>query len=212
MPPGLARPKGPRMAPPFCGRSIRGRAHPFARGARAARSPSVPHATVVSPPRGGRCPRRTLAAAGSRAPCHAHSSSVEVVARRFAAEVCGRWALTHAERPAIRGEPQVRTFQCDTSLGAPLGSPPLGTTPSSFSATRRPRLGASAVSWRIAARKAGRVACAATGSSDATSGSCGPSAAPTTQPRTVRTLTEPSGRRSSCGRPRRRRRSSKRRP
>ena len=36
----------------------------------------------------------------------------------------GSRAPTHAERPAIRGEPQIRTFQCDTQLGPPRGSPP----------------------------------------------------------------------------------------
>jgi hypothetical protein len=36
----------------------------------------------------------------------------------------GSRARTHGERPAIRGEPQTRTFQCDTQLGPPLGSPP----------------------------------------------------------------------------------------
>jgi hypothetical protein len=57
------------------------RAHPFARGARTARSHSVRRATVASPPRGGRCPRAALAAAGSRVPCNAHSSSPEVKSR-----------------------------------------------------------------------------------------------------------------------------------
>jgi hypothetical protein len=40
------------------------RSHPFARGAQAAWSPSVRRATVVSPPRGGRCPctRRRIVA------------------------------------------------------------------------------------------------------------------------------------------------------
>ena len=66
--PLLARPKGPRMAPPSLLAAFDCRAHPFARGARAARSHSVRRATVVSPPRGGRCPRRALAAAGPRVP------------------------------------------------------------------------------------------------------------------------------------------------
>jgi hypothetical protein len=70
-------------------------------------------------------------------------------ARRFAAGACGRWASTHAERRAIRGEPQVRTFQCDTQLGAPLGSPPPGHPPYLVQRDATPKVGASPVSWRI---------------------------------------------------------------
>jgi hypothetical protein len=56
------------MAPPFCGRSSR-LPGPSLCPWRPSRSVhSVRRATVVSPPRGGRCPRRALAAAGSRVP------------------------------------------------------------------------------------------------------------------------------------------------
>jgi hypothetical protein len=87
------------------------RAYPFARGARAARSHSVRCATVVSPPRGGRCPHRAPAAAGSRLPCNAHSSSPEIQRGATQPEPA-EGGPTHAERLAIRGEPQIRTFQC----------------------------------------------------------------------------------------------------
>ena len=56
----------------------------------------------------------------------------------------------NAERPAIRGEPQVRTFQCDAQLGAPLGSPPPEHRPYLVQRDATPKDGASAVSWRIA--------------------------------------------------------------
>jgi hypothetical protein len=75
--PHLAAPTGPRMAPPSCASSIRLPAHPFARGARAARSHSVRRATVVSPPRGGRCPciRRRLRQALDGAQHRAHTQT-----------------------------------------------------------------------------------------------------------------------------------------
>jgi hypothetical protein len=65
-------------------------------------------------------------------------------------------APAHAERPAIRGEPQLRTFQCDTQLGAPLGSPPPEHYPYLVQRDATPKVGASPVSWRIAVGKAGR--------------------------------------------------------
>jgi hypothetical protein len=57
---------------------------PFVRDARAARSLGVPRATVVSPPIGGRCPRRAIAAAGSRGDATPHFFA-RGPARRFAA-------------------------------------------------------------------------------------------------------------------------------
>ena len=67
----------------------------------------------------------------------------------------GSRAPTHAERPAIRGEPQIRTSSAIPSQGRLADPLPLSITPTSFNATRRPRLGRP-VSWRIAVGQAGR--------------------------------------------------------
>ena len=47
-------------------------------------------------------------------------------------------------------------LQCDTQLRAPLGSPPPGHHPYLVQRDATPKVGASAVSWRIAVGKAGR--------------------------------------------------------
>jgi hypothetical protein len=122
-PPASGGPRGPRMAPPFCGRSSA--AGPIPCPWRpSARSHSVRRATVVSPPRGGRCPRRALAAAGSRVPCNAHSFFPRDPARRYAARARGTWA------PDTRRTARHPWRAANTNLpvqypaGSPLGSPP----------------------------------------------------------------------------------------
>jgi hypothetical protein len=62
-------------------------------------------------------------------------------ARRFAAGACGKCAQHNAERPAIRGEPQIQTSGAMPSQGRLSDPLPLSITPTSFNATRRPRLG-----------------------------------------------------------------------
>jgi hypothetical protein len=62
---------------------------------------------------------------------------------------------THAERPAIRGEPQVRTCQCDAQPRAPLGSLPLEHHPYLVQRDTAPEVGSSRVSWRVAVGEAG---------------------------------------------------------
>ena len=54
----------------------------------------------------------------------------------------GSRAPTHAERPAIRGEPQIRTFQRDAQLGSPLGSPPPEHYPCLVQRDATPKVGA----------------------------------------------------------------------
>ena len=154
-PPLFWRPRGPRMAPPFCGRSIRLPGPSLCPWRPSARSLSVRRATVVSPPRGGRCPRRALAAAGSRVR-NAQSCSPEIHRGARHPSPARRWA--HTRRTARHPWRAASTnLQCDAQPGAPLGSPPLSITPTSFNATRRPRLG-KRLSWRIAVGKAGRAA------------------------------------------------------
>jgi hypothetical protein len=51
------------------------------------------------------------------------------------------WASRHAERPAIRGEPQIRTFQRDVQLGSPVGSPPPEHQPYLVQRDATPRVG-----------------------------------------------------------------------
>jgi hypothetical protein len=162
------------MAPPFCGRSIR-RPGPSLCPWHPSRSAhSVPHATVVSPPRGGRCPRRTLAA-GSRVPCNAHSSFPEVQRGASQPRSCGRWAL-HTQN----GPPSVASRKYDLQggtqpgrLSAPL---PLSITPNLVQRDAMPKVGASAVSWRIAVGQpdaASRVrSCAYSGAGSSTHAGC----------------------------------------
>ena len=115
-------------------------------------------ATVVSPPRGGRCPRRALAAARSRVPCNADSPSDEV--QRDA------WQPRPAKggpQHTQNGPPSVASRKDEPSsaipsLGAPLGSPPPEHHPYLVQRDATPKVGASAVSWRIAVGTAGGAA------------------------------------------------------
>jgi hypothetical protein len=61
-------------------------------------------------------------------------------ARRFAAGACGRWAQhTQNGPPSVASRKYEPPVRCPAR--APLGSPPPGHHPSSFNATRCPRLG-----------------------------------------------------------------------
>ena len=90
--------------------------------------------------RGGdrRVHQPTRRARGGLRPHHLESARRGSAGRHPPPRPC---VLARAQRPAIRGEPPIRTFQCDTQPRGPLGSLPLSITPSSFNATRRLGLG-----------------------------------------------------------------------
>jgi hypothetical protein len=193
------------MAPPCVDAAFGCRAHPLARGARVARR--------KRPSRNGRLTTQRRPLPTSGASRHRIARSMQRAqlfprgpARRFAARACGgranrRRTARHPWRAANTNTP-VRYLAT-----APLGPLPLSITPTSFNATRRPRLGQRRVVAHCRCQDRTRrfphaFGCAfqrrrplpdsrpnasapgrtATGSSDATSGSGGPSAVSTTQP------------------------------
>lgn len=95
---------------------------------------AIPRDAVAGVPRR---PRR--ACAPSRPPCNA-TVHPQDPARRLAAGA-RKVGPTDAERPAVRGEPQVRASSAMPSSGRLSAPLPLGITPTSFNAALRPRLG-----------------------------------------------------------------------
>src|SRR3954470_23436559 len=81
----------------------------------------APEKLQTSPKRDRRPASLLLRRRGSSAP----GTSELHATRRGASrpEPTEEWASRYAERPAIRGEPQIRTFQRDVQLESPLGSP-----------------------------------------------------------------------------------------
>jgi hypothetical protein len=90
----------------LCGRSIRLPVHPFARGAQAAWSHSVRRATVVSPPRGGRCPctRRRIVVADRTSACHT-SANCRLRRRADAGHNVGRSPRSEGTMQATSEDP-----------------------------------------------------------------------------------------------------------
>ena len=92
-------------------------------------------------PRSGIGARHRSCLGGKAAVPPALSSSMQTRHGASQPEPTEGWASRHAERPAIRGEPQLRTFQRDVQLGSPVGSPPPEHQPYLVQRDATPRVG-----------------------------------------------------------------------